>query len=55
MDTERTRQLALRLELAISGARQRGVLADGEFADELELMAGELVEAVSVGSPTARR
>ena len=45
-DLERARQLALALELAISGAVARNLIADGAFAETLEAMAADLSESL---------
>lgn len=41
------------LELAIAGARQRGVIDDGEFGTSLEDAAGALADAIAeLGRPS---
>ena len=43
----KAKQLALQLELMITGARTRGIIVDGDFAEILEDKAKELAQLLS--------
>jgi hypothetical protein len=46
-DMNKAKQLALQLELMITGARTRGIIVDGDFAEILEDKAKELAQLLS--------